>query len=73
MNGKNDYDKLIEKWLPEPLRKYSNQIVVNLVFIVGLILLGWAFGNRFLLRLGFASLLVYALIMTIVIFNVIKK
>ena len=73
MDEKNDFDKFIEQLLPESLRKYSSQIFINLIFIVGLILLGWAFGNRFLMRLGSASFLIYAVIMIIVIFNVMKK
>ncbi len=73
LNDKNPFDRFIEERLPEPLRKYSRQIVVNLIFIVGLILFGLAFDNRFLLRLGFGALVVYAVVMAVVVTRLAKK
>lgn len=70
MDKKNVLDTVIEKSIPEPLRKYTLQIVAYLVFIIGLTLMGWLFGNRFLISLGLGSLIIYVVVMTIVVINV---
>ena len=63
MMKKNALERFVEQLLPDPLKPYAIHIVAYLVFIASLIVMGWLFGNRFLLSLGLGSLLIYVIVM----------